>query len=98
MAFEYDETSFSMKTEKLKALAHPVRLCILHGLLQQGRSCPSEMQACLELPQSTVSQNLGRLRQMGIIKGTRQGLEIHYELVDEEVIAILEILFSEKEL
>lgn len=96
MPFKYDEDLLESKADLLKALAHPVRLCILRGLLEQGSCCPSEMQACLNIPQSTISQNLARLRQMGIIKGTRQGLEVHYELVNTEVAALLRLLFSEK--
>jgi hypothetical protein len=33
---------------------------------------------------------------VGIVEATRQGLEVHYRLVDPEVKEILEILFSEK--
>lgn len=95
MGFQYDEIQLADKAELLKALAHPVRLCILKGLLEQGSAVPSEIQACLKLPQSTVSQNLARLRQIGAVKGTRQGLEIHYEIVNPDVVSILNILFSE---
>lgn len=96
MAFQYDERLLETKAELLKSLAHPVRLCIIQGLSEQGPSCPSEIQACLHLPQSTVSQHLARLRRMGIVEGTRQGLEVHYRLVDPEVEAILQVLFSGK--
>ncbi len=96
MAFQYDERLLQTKAELLKSLAHPARLCILRGLIDQGPSCPSEIQACLHLPQSTISQHLARLRRVGIVEATRQGLEVHYRLVDPEVKEILEILFSEK--
>lgn len=96
MAFQYEERLLETKAELLKSLAHPVRLCILRGLMEQGACCPSEIQACLHLPQSTISQHLARLRRMGIVEGTRQGLEVHYQLVDPEARAILEILFLEK--
>lgn len=95
--FTYDEEVLEQKAELLKALAHPVRLCILQGLAKQGACCPSEIQACLNIPQSTLSQHLGRLRQAGIVRGTRHGLEIHYELIDSEVIALLDILLADKE-
>ena len=50
----------------LKALAHPVRLCIVQGLLRKGYCNVGYMQECLELPQSTVSQHLQKLRSFGI--------------------------------
>ncbi len=45
------------------------------------------------MPQSTISQQLGKLRQAGIIEGDRQGLEVRYSLKDDNVRKILEILF-----
>jgi ArsR family transcriptional regulator len=50
------------------------------------------MQACLELPQSTVSQHLQKLRTAGIIEGKRNGLEISYEVIDPRVIKIMETI------
>ncbi|HOP75775.1 MAG TPA: metalloregulator ArsR/SmtB family transcription factor [Bacillota bacterium] len=81
------------KAELLKAMAHPVRLCILRGLLEQGECNVTKIQTCLEMPQSTVSQHLGKLRDLGIIKGTRHGVEIYYQVVHEDVRKILKALF-----
>ena len=83
------------QAELLKVIAHPVRLCIARGLWRSGSCNVSHMQCCLEVPQSTVSQHLGKLRQAGIIQGDRQGLEICYSLKDKRVEKILEILFAE---
>ena len=54
------------------------------------------MQDCLEVPQSTVSQHLGKLRQAGIIEGQRQGLEICYSLKDPLVEKILALMFEDE--
>ncbi|HYE08801.1 MAG TPA: metalloregulator ArsR/SmtB family transcription factor, partial [Patescibacteria group bacterium] len=51
-------TKYNDKAELLKVLAHPVRLCIVRGLMDKECNV-SHMQECLELPQSTVSQHLG---------------------------------------
>ena len=57
---------FNKQSELLKALAHPVRLKMVMGLLQ-GRDCNvNTMVANLRLPQSTVSQHLGVLKNKGI--------------------------------
>jgi ArsR family transcriptional regulator len=79
--------------EILKAIAHPVRLCIVKGLLSKECNV-SHMQECLELPQSTVSQHLGILRAKGIIKGERNGLEITYRVINEDVKKIINALFD----
>lgn len=88
-----DFTKYEEKAELLKVLAHPVRLCIVKGLMEKECNV-SYMQECLQLPQSTVSQHLGILRSRGIIKGTRNGLEINYSIANDEVKKIINLLFS----
>ncbi|MGL4731765.1 MAG: ArsR/SmtB family transcription factor [Clostridium sp.] len=80
--------------EILKALAHPVRLCIVKGLLDKGERNVTCMQNCLELPQSTVSQHLQKLRSAGIIKGNRDGLEVNYYICNDKVKEIISVLFE----
>ncbi|MGL5352347.1 MAG: ArsR/SmtB family transcription factor [Clostridium sp.] len=75
--------------ELLKVLAHPIRLCIVRGLLNVGSSNVSNMQSCLGVPQSTISQHLQKLRSVGIITGERNGLEVFYRISDERVEAII---------
>jgi DNA-binding transcriptional ArsR family regulator len=88
---QFDEAS-----EILKALAHPVRLCIVKGLLKKGHCNVGYMQECLELPQSTVSQHLQKLRNFGIVKTERNGLEVNYTIADERVKRIIQIFFGEE--
>lgn len=86
------------KAELLKVIAHPVRLCIVRGLWKNGGCNVTHMQCCLDVPQSTVSQHLGKLRQAGVIEGERNGLEITYKLKDERIKSILACLFGDEEL
>ncbi len=86
-------TKYNDKAELLKVLAHPVRLCIVKGLIDQECNV-THMQECLELPQSTVSQHLSILRSRGIIKGNRKGLEVTYCIANEEVKNLINFLFS----
>jgi len=83
------------KAALLKALSNPIRLCIARELLYRGECNVSSMQRCLELSQTTVSQHLGRLRDLGIIKGERKGVEVFYRLVNREAAQIVKILFKE---
>lgn len=85
----YNETA-----EFLKIIAHPVRLCILKGLLNKGRCNVSYMQSCLDMPQSTISQHIQKLRSAGIIQGERKGLQINYSVCDERVEKLINILFE----
>jgi ArsR family transcriptional regulator len=84
---------YESKAEILKALAHPHRLCIVKGLMD-NKCNVSRIQECLELPQSTVSQHLAKLKAAGIIKGERKGLEICYSISNENVKNIIKVLFE----
>lgn len=80
--------------EVLKALAHPVRLRIVLGLLTQA--CPvNHMAECLRIAQPVVSQQLRILRQTGILKQNRVGKQVYYELADEEVMRVVRCLFPQ---
>lgn len=77
----------------MKAISHPIRLCIVKRLLQEGGCNVSKMQDCLGAPQSTVSQHIGKLKAAGIVEGKRNGVEIYYSVVNEDVKKIIESLF-----
>lgn len=88
---QYNEVS-----ELLKVLAHPVRLCIVRGLLRKGSCNVTYMQDCLDMPQSTVSQHLQKLKAAGIIEGERNGLEINYKVCDNRVENLIKVLLGEE--
>ncbi|WP_040952658.1 ArsR/SmtB family transcription factor [Gorillibacterium massiliense] len=87
--------AYQKSAELLKALAHPVRLCIVHGLLQKGKSNVTYIQECLDLPQSTISQHLQKLRSLDIVRAERSGLEMIYSVPDERIGIIIKILIGE---
>ena len=81
----YDAKKLNEKAELLKVLAHPVRLCIVKGLLENGGCCNvTYMQNCLNAPQSTVSQHLQKLKAAGIIEGKRDGLMVNIRYVTKK--------------
>ena len=91
-----EDRELARAAEMLKALSHPVRLCIVRGLWQSGGCNVAHMQQCLEAPQSTISQHLAKLRAVGIIEGERNGLEVVYRLKSRAVEQLLEGLFCEE--
>ncbi|MFZ7131674.1 MAG: ArsR/SmtB family transcription factor [Eubacteriales bacterium] len=93
---EFEDFFLEDSAELFKALGHPSRLCILYNLIEQKEGTVSEMQSCLNEPQSTVSQHVAKLRTLGILRGERNGTEINYKIVDEKVIEILKILRKNK--
>lgn len=85
---------FENASELLKLLGHPARLCIIIGILEkENTGCNvTYMQSCLNIPQSTISQHIAKLKSAGIIKGKRQGLEIQYKVVNPDVINVIKSL------
>ena len=88
-----EDQELMQAAEILKALSHPVRLCIARGLWQSGGCNVAHMQQCLDAPQSTISQHLAKMRSVGVIEGERNGLEVVYRLKSRAVAQLLEGLF-----
>ncbi len=78
--------------ELLKAISHPVRLCIVTGLLSDKGCNVSKIEDCLGMPQSTVSQHLSKLKSAGIVEGRRNGTQVNYYVVNEDVKKIINCL------
>lgn len=75
-----DYNFLEQKAEILKAISHPVRLCILRGLVENGPSSVGNMTTCLNIPQATVSQHLARMKAVDILKGKRNSTKVIYSL------------------
>jgi len=80
--------------EIFKALAHPIRLKIVCGLMTKDECNVSLMVEKLEVPQPTISQHLNILKNAGIITGYKKGTQICYKLTNEKtkkIISAMEI-------
>lgn len=89
-----DMKNLEEKAQLLKSIAHPIRLCIVRGLLEEAGSNVSYIQNCLDMPQSTVSQHLAKLKAAGIVEGNRSGTEVNYYVINEDVKNIVKYLFN----
>lgn len=92
--FSNDPQRYEDLAEILKAIAHPVRLCIVRGLVSGGSCNVTYMQGCLNIPQSTISQHLAKLKSAKIIEGKRKGLEIVYSVKNPMVVEMIKIMFE----
>ncbi|MGZ7043058.1 MAG: ArsR/SmtB family transcription factor [Methanobacterium sp.] len=86
-----DEEKLEDKSERFKAISDPTRLKILY-LLQDGELCVCEIIAALEKPQSTISHHLSVLKNAKFIEGRKEGIWIHYKLVNPVIIDLIENL------
>lgn len=69
--------------EIFKALAHPIRLKIVCGLIKKCECNVSIMVEKLGVPQPTVSQHLNILKNAGIITGYKKGTQVCYKVTDD---------------
>lgn len=68
-----------------KALAHPARIRILNILFENNICMTGDIVDLLPLSQSTVSQHLGELKKVGLIKGEIEGPKTCYCLDSKTV-------------
>jgi ArsR family transcriptional regulator len=62
-----------------QALADPLRILIIHMLLER-ELLVGEMVAVLKEPQHKVSRHLAVLKKAGVLRDRRKGTHVHYEI------------------
>ncbi len=80
-------------SEMLKALSHESRLLLL-CILAEGEKSVTELEQFLGARQSTVSQQLARLRLDRLVTTRRDGKAIYYSLANEDVRKILTAIYD----
>ena len=76
----------------LRCIGHPVRLRIIELLDNGGEMNVSAVQEALGLEQATASQHLNLMRDKGILRSRRDGVNVYYEVRDEKVVQIIDCL------
>jgi DNA-binding transcriptional ArsR family regulator len=76
----------------LKALGNEDRLLLLCQLAQ-GEMCVSDLEGALDIRQPTLSQQLGVLRNEGLVATRRDGKRIYYSVADPNALKVLELLY-----
>ncbi|MCL4488639.1 MAG: metalloregulator ArsR/SmtB family transcription factor [Chloroflexi bacterium] len=75
----------------LKALAHPGRLRILFAL-READACVCQLTAWLGKRQPYISQQLGYLREAGLVDTRKRGWNVLYHVRDPRIFAVLDRL------
>lgn len=75
----------------LKALANPQRLRLACELVESERGV-GELEELTGIRQPTLSKELGKLREAGLIEGRREAKAVFYSLVEPRVVVILAAL------
>lgn len=89
---------FTAKENKIakyaRALGHPARIAILNIIVKHKSCICGDIVEELPFSQSTVSQHLKELKEVGLIMGEIEGTKVCY-CVDEKEWAIVENYFTE---
>jgi len=87
---------YGKRADLLKALAHPVRLQIVHDLLKNGCRNVRCMEIHIGMSQSCISQHLQKLRLAGVVSAERSGNEVYYRVASSCVERLMEAWMSEE--
>ncbi|MEM9343366.1 MAG: metalloregulator ArsR/SmtB family transcription factor [Pseudomonadota bacterium] len=78
----------------LRAMSNPARLMILCKLKQSERTV-GQLERELDMGQAYVSQQLAQLREKDLVKATRDGRQMRYQLRDSRLESILGAVMKE---
>lgn len=78
----------------IRAMGHPVRLQILENLMRSP-ACVCELIDATGKHQACISQHLMLLRQTGLVRRTRMGLNMRYEIANESIKKILKLVLQD---
>jgi len=73
--------------DRLKALADPTRLRILHAL-ERGERTVSDLLGEIGGSQANVSKHLARMRLAGLVEARREGVNVFYHVIDPTAFAV----------
>ena len=71
--------------ELFKILGNAKRLCLLTNLCIYGEQTVNDLAKCANGSQSYVSQQLGKLRDCKVVESRKEGLQIYYKLINDDI-------------
>ncbi|WP_338846896.1 metalloregulator ArsR/SmtB family transcription factor [Massilia sp. W12] len=86
-------TAAELACSHLRLLSHADRLMLLCQLSQGERSV-SELESLLDIHQPTLSQQLGVLRNEGLVSVRRDGKRMIYALAEPRVLKLMSLLYE----
>src|SRR5512145_74173 len=79
-----DEPTAAILAQTFKALSDPTRVRMI-AALAQGEMCVHDLVYALDMTQSAISHQLAKLRDMRLVRFTREGRHIYYTLDDDHI-------------
>ena len=73
-----------------KVFSNDTRLRLLHALVREDELCVSDLAEAVAMKPQAVSNQLQRLVDRGIVGSRRNGINVHYRVIDPCVAVLLE--------
>ena len=73
--------SIARTADVLRVLGHDGRLRLMHCLMERGETSVGELETLTGIVQPGLSQQLGVLRNAGLVATRREAKSVHYRLV-----------------
>ena len=87
------KASASKASALLKSLSHVDRLLLLCQLVQ-SEACVRDLEQSTGIKQPSLSQQLGVLRENGLVNTRREGRQIFYSIASEDALAVMQVLYQ----
>ena len=82
---------------KMKSLAHPVRLAIIDLLKTHPSLTVSEIQAALNIEQTATSYHLIQMKNKGVLASSKKANQMHYRISYPQILKITDIFLENLE-
>lgn len=84
-----DDRVVETTARMLRCLGHPLRLRILHLLEERDECTVTEIFEALEIEQAVASQHLTNMRDKGVLKRRKDGVNVLYSIGDDRALKVL---------
>lgn len=82
---------YERQAKFFRALMHPARLALL-DVLRDGEACVCHLETALGYRQAYISQQLGVLREAGMVADRREGWNMYYRVVMPQVFELMDMV------
>jgi ArsR family transcriptional regulator, virulence genes transcriptional regulator len=87
-----DITQLENSANRLKSIAHPMRIAILELLRDKEKLSVTEIYTYLEIEQAVASNHLNILKEKGVLTSKRDGKKILYSVKTKSLNKIIDCL------
>lgn len=89
---DLDITKLEMAANRLRSMAHPMRIAVIELLQQKEKMSVTEIYKKLKIEQASASHHLNILKGKGVLASRRDGKKIYYSLKNKTLSQIIDCI------